>query len=79
MESITGLYFDGRKDQTKVQVKKGGKYYNVSKMSSMFTDTARVTNVRIIMVALCNMADHYIFMLWFVLLSFFFLSFFFLA
>jgi len=28
------------------------------------------------MVALCNRADHYIFMLWFVLLSFFLLSFF---
>jgi len=26
------------------------------------------------MVALCNRADHYIFMLWFVLLSFFFLA-----
>jgi len=32
----------------------------------------------IIMVALCNRADHYIFMLWFVL-SFFFFFFFFLA
>ena len=29
----------------------------------------------LIMVALCNRADHYIFMLWFVLLSFFFLLF----
>ena len=28
----------------------------------------------LVMVALCNMADHYIFMLWFVLSSFFFSS-----
>ena len=33
----------------------------------------------LVMVALCNRADHYIFMLWFVLLSSFFLLFFFLA
>lgn len=27
VSNLTGLYFDGRKDKTKVQVKKGAKYY----------------------------------------------------
>ena len=36
----------------------------------------RVFVCAFIMVALCNRADHYIFMLWFVLLSFFLSSFF---
>ena len=47
----------------------------------MSDDTVRpsATAELLVMVALCNRADHYIFMLWFVLSSFFFLlSFFFL-
>ena len=35
-----------------------------------------IVHIIIFMVALCNRADHYIFMLWFDLCSFFFLSFF---
>ena len=35
-----------------------------------------IHGVALVMVALCNRADHYIFMLWFILLSFFFLLFF---
>jgi len=36
-EAVTGLYFDGRKDRTKMQVKKGTKYYPVTGMEEHVT------------------------------------------
>jgi len=44
----------------------------VNKISVGLTTVATVTACPLVMVALRNRADHYIFMLWFVLLLFFF-------